>query len=146
MSRIKVAFPTVYSFKTQLPVLVQHINWGNHLGNDSYLAFAHEARVRYLDKMGFKENLIDGSTGIVLTDSYIKYQKEAFYGDLLNIFVCMKNLTKLQVDFFYEFKDANTQEVIALVKTGCAFFDYSKRTLAPLNQSVLSKLKLEITS
>jgi len=48
MSRVVIALPNEFSFSTELDVRIQHINRGNHLGNDSLITFLNEARVRFL--------------------------------------------------------------------------------------------------
>ncbi len=141
MSRLKVNIPDDFSFVTEIPVMVQHINWGLHLGNDSYLAMIHEARVRYLDTLKVTEKSFHESIGLVLTDSYVSYKLEASHGDVVQIHVAMNHLTRLEADFYYKLVSKNTGKVIATAKTGCAFFDYEKRALAPLSKDFVEKLQ-----
>lgn len=140
VSRLKIDIPDNFSFSTEIPIMVQHINWGLHLGNDSHLAIIHEARVRYLQTLNISEKSIIHSIGLVLTDSYISYKKEVTHGDTLEVFVLMDHLTRLEADIYYKLVSKKTKEVIALAKTGCAFFDYEKRKLSPLPKEVVDKL------
>ena len=141
MSRLKVNIPDEFSFVTEIPVMVQHINWGLHLGNDSYLAMIHEARVRYLDTLKVSEKSFHETIGLVLTDSYVSYKQEASHGDILQISVSMNNLTRLEADFYYKLVSKKSGNVIALAKTGCAFFDYEKRALSPLSREFVENLQ-----
>jgi acyl-CoA thioester hydrolase len=141
MSRLNIEIPEDFTFSTQIPVLVEHVNYGAHLGNDSYLSILHEARVRFLESLGFSELSVLETIGIVLTDSYISYKKETTRGDVLEIFVKLDNLSRLECDFYYKMVSKNLGVTIALAKTGAAFFDYKKRKLSPLPKHLLEILQ-----
>ena len=81
MSRIKIDLPSRFVFSTQIPIRIDDINYGSHLGHDSVLTLAHEARVRFLTAHGYTEDNIEG-VGIIMGDVGITYSSEAFYGDL----------------------------------------------------------------
>lgn len=140
MSREKITISKNLPFKTEIPVLVEHINLGGHLGNDSYLAIVHEARIRFLESKGFSELSLYEDIGLVLTDSYIRYKQETFRGDLLEVFVGVDNITHLEGDFYYRLYSTRLKKDIALAKTGCAFFNYKTRKLAKIPESIIEKL------
>ncbi len=141
MSREKIFIPKLLPFKTEIPVLVEHVNLGGHLGNDSYLVMMHEARIRFLESKGFSELSIQESIGLVLTDSYIRYKRETFRGDTLEIHVGIDNVTPLECNFYYRVFSKQSQKEIALGKTGCAFFDYTIRKLSKISEDSINKLK-----
>jgi acyl-CoA thioesterase FadM len=49
MARIKLTLPSAFGFKTQIPVRIQDLNYGNHVSNDAILSIMHEARMQYLN-------------------------------------------------------------------------------------------------
>ena len=55
MARIKIELPEKFIFSTEIPLRISDINYGGHLGNDAVLSIAHEARIRFFNKHGFKE-------------------------------------------------------------------------------------------
>ena len=50
MKRIKVEIPEKFSFETAIKVRVRDMNYGNHISNDSFLTFAHDARIDVSDQ------------------------------------------------------------------------------------------------
>lgn len=140
MSRIKLNIPQNLPFATDVPILVEHINLGGHLGNDSYLSIFHEARIRFLESLGLSELSICTDIGLVLTESYIRYETEIFRGDVLTVFVGTGNITKLECDFYYRLFSKKLSKQIAFGKTGCAFFNYKLRKLAKISEETIKKL------
>jgi acyl-CoA thioester hydrolase len=129
MPRIKLAVPEKFEFSTEIVVRITDINYGGHLGNDSILSIIHEARVRYLRNLGFSEKDID-SIGIIMADSVIIYKSEGFYGDILNVEVCVENIDTFGFDFFYKLTNTKSGKEIAASKTGMVFYDYHKKKIA----------------
>lgn len=142
MSRVKITFPDKKpSFSTQIPVLIQHINYGGHLGNDAILSVVHEARLRFFQHLGFSE--IDAfGTGLIMTDSVVIYQGEGFPGDLLTITVVLHDLSSRGFDLYYRITcDREGQEIpIAEVKTGILCFDYTIRKPVSISEQLREKL------
>ncbi len=82
MARIKIELPEKFLFRTEIPVRITDINYGGHLGNDSLLSIIHEARLRFLNHLGYSESNVE-EVGIIMIDSAIQYKSEGFYGDEL---------------------------------------------------------------
>lgn len=145
MSRLKIEIPDEFIFSTEIPVLIEHINYGAHLGNDSYLSILHEARIRFLESLGVSELSISGTIGIVLTDSYIGYKKEAHRGDILKVYVTIQNISRLECDFYYKITSVKSGALLTVAKTGAAFFDFKPRALAPLPKEALAILSSSLS-
>ncbi len=126
MSRVNIALPDSFDFTTELNIRISDLNYGGHLGNDTVLSLAHEARVRLLKSLGFNERDIDG-VGLIMTDAIVVYKSEAFYGEILCIDMVISDVTKCSCDVIYSITDKASKREIARVKTGLAFFDYKKR-------------------
>ncbi|MCB1754470.1 MAG: thioesterase family protein [Gammaproteobacteria bacterium] len=131
MSRVKIDMPENYLYSCTLPVRIDDINYGGHLGNDAVLSMMHEARVRFLKHYHYSELDIEGC-GIIMTDSVIIYKAEAFQGDLLQIEVTVGDFNKYGCDFYYLLSNKNTAVEIAHAKTGIVFFDYNERKVVRL--------------
>lgn len=134
MARVELELPETFLFRTQIPVRISDINYGNHLGNDAVLSLIHEARLQFLKQYGFKESDI-GGTGMIMVDSIIVYLSQAFYGDVLAIDVTVADLNKYGFDLLYRITNVTTEKEMARVKTGMLAFDYTKNRVASVPQA-----------
>lgn len=141
MPRIKIELPQKFIFKTELALRITDINYGGHLGNDSLLSIIHEARVRFLNHLGYSESNLEGN-GIIMIDAAIQYKSEGFYGDSLIIEIDVNGFSGIGCDFVYRITNKSTGKEIALAKTGIVFFNYEKRKTV----SVPSEFALKIES
>ena len=126
MARVKLALPERFVFSTEMPIRITDINYGGHLGNDAVLSLVHEARVRFLKAYGFSELDVDG-VGIIMADTVIVYQSEAFYGETVVIGVTAGDFSRSSCDFFYRLSDRASEREVARAKTRIVFFDYERR-------------------
>jgi acyl-CoA thioesterase FadM len=131
MPRVKIKLPEKFQFKTELPLRISDINYGGHLGNDSVLTIAHEARLRCMKDVGFSE-LDCGGAGTIMIDSMIVYKNQGFYGDTIEVEVAVTDFSKLGCDFYYLLKSKNNGNEIARVKTGMVFYDYKEGKVVPV--------------
>ena len=131
MARVKLDLPERFNFSTGLTVRIGDINYGRHLGNDAVLAYAHEARLRFLKRHGFSEADVDG-VGMIMLDAVVVYKSQAFHGDELNVDVAASDFGPCGCDFLYRMSEKKSGREIARVKTGLAFFDYSRNRIAKM--------------
>lgn len=137
MTRAYIEMPGHCDFKTSLPVRISDLNYGNHLGNDSLLSILHEARVRFLQSMGFSE-LDAGGCGIILSDVVIQYISEAFYGEVLEIAMAAGEFSRVGFALFYKVSSAGRE--VAIAKTGIVCFDYAVRKVVAVPGALRQKL------
>ena len=137
--RVQLDLPENFTFQTQIPVRITDINYGNHLGNDAILSMMHEARVQFLQNLGYTELEIEGA-GLIMSDTAIIYKGEGFYGDILTVQVTAEDLSKYGFDLFYLFANQNGKE-IARAKTGMLCFNYATRKLMSLPEKAAAKLQ-----
>lgn len=126
MARIRLDLPSVFPYSTVVPVRITDINYGAHLGNDALLGILHEARVRFLNHLGYNEQNIEGFS-IIMSDAAIIYRSESFYGDQLNIQIAVGDFHTFGCDIFYKVSELNSGREVARAKTGIVFFDYENR-------------------
>jgi acyl-CoA thioesterase FadM len=55
MREKKLLSPSPYVFQTDIKIQIGDINYGGHVGNERYLIFAQESRMRFLNTMGYSE-------------------------------------------------------------------------------------------
>lgn len=141
MNRIKLAMPKTYSFSTELNIRISDLNYGGHVGNDSFLSLMQEARQQYLKKLGYAELDFEGF-GLIMADSAIEYKHELNYGDTVRISVQAADFDKLGFDFFYLLEIINQGEIIVAgkAKTGMICYDYSTKKKMSIPVIALKKL------
>lgn len=133
MERIEIIFPETIHFTTELTVRITDLNYGGHLGNDKVLALAHEARVQYLNSLGFTEFDLSG-VGLIMADAALQFRAEAFAGEVIKIELAVPEVSRVGFSLFYRMT-SNHREV-ALVKTNLVCFDYKIRKVVSLPEDV----------
>lgn len=126
MARLKIELPDSFPFATTILVRIDDINYGNHLSNDAYLKYMHEARLRFFKHFGYSEMDLAG-TSVIMGDSAIVFKAECFYGDELSIEVTAADFGKRSFDLFYKFTNTKTNVLVCEAKTGMVCFDYTTR-------------------
>ena len=141
MERIKILIPESFSFSTIIPVRITDINYGNHLGNDSFLSLIHEARMQFFKQYGYTELQFAG-VGLIMADVAIEFKHEVLYGNAVTIYVTANGFDKLGFDIFYKIIVVkNGQEILAgKAKTGMICFDYTLKKKVAIPQKVLDKM------
>lgn len=141
MPRIKINCPKEPAFSTSIPVLVEHVNYGGHLGNDAVLSIAHEARIRFLKSLGCDE-LDAFGTGLIMTDAAVVYKSEGFQGDMLTVALVAYDISSLGFDLYYHIscERDGQKKCIAEVKTGMLCFDYERRKPMRLPEELREQL------
>lgn len=140
MARIKIEVPEKFIYKTEIPIRITDINYGGHFGNDSLLSIIHEARLRFLNHLGYSESNVEG-VGIIMIDAGVQYKSEAFYGDKLIIEVAVNDFSGIGCDFVYQLTNKDSKKEIAVAKTGIVFFNYEMRKTAPVPSEFKKKIE-----
>ncbi len=141
MPRIKLAFPEKALAQLSIPIRITDINYGNHVGNDSFVSLLHEARMQWLQHHGFTELAIDG-VGLIMSELAIEFKGESFYGDQLDIAIACGEVTRVSFELFYRIstKRKEGDVLIAIAKTGMISYDYSAKKVSPLPASLMAIL------
>lgn len=126
MGRVKLELPEQFGFSTEIAIRIGDVNYGGHLGNDTVLALAHEARVQFLKFYGFKE-MDAGGAGFIIVDAVVVYRSQGFYGQTAKIEVTVGEFSRVGCDFFYRLCDKESGREMVRAKTGIVFFDYKRQ-------------------
>jgi acyl-CoA thioester hydrolase len=142
MGRVKIKFPDNKSLHTAIiPLRINDINYGGHLGNDSVLSIIHEARVQWLASCGYTE-LDAGGNSLIMADVIIAYKAEAFYGDVLTVKIFADEISERSFDLLYHItvnRDNKTRD-IAHAKTGMVCYNYETRKVAIMKEALKRSL------
>jgi acyl-CoA thioester hydrolase len=141
MARVQVELPEQFNFSTEIPIRISDVNYGGHVGNDSVLTLAHEARVRFLKAAGYGELQLEG-IGIIVIDAAIEYKNELFYGDTVTVAVKAINFSKAGFEIYYKLEKQTEKGkvLVAKIKTGILTFDYSKKKIANIPATAVEKI------
>src|SRR5262249_24955768 len=128
-------------FSTLLTIRITDLNYGAHVGNDTFLSLIQEARQQFLMQYDYKE-LDVGGCGLILADAAVEYKKELNYGDKIKISVAASGFDKYGFDLLYkvELLTASGPVLAGKAKTGMFCYDYEKKKLVGLPEE--AKLKL----
>ncbi len=141
MNRIKLDLPEQFTFSTFLTIRITDLNYGGHVGNDSFLSLIQEARQQFLASHGYEELSIEG-IGLIMADVAIEFKKELHYGDKLKISVTADAFDKLGFDLFYLLEIMREDETLLAgkAKTGMICYDYGNGKKVPVPEAVIRKL------
>jgi acyl-CoA thioester hydrolase len=141
MPRIHISLPSTILFTAEVQVRISDINYGGHVGNDSILTIMQDARLLFYRARGFKNEIsFEGTIGQIIADASVQYKAESFLGDQLLVNVFVDDITKYGFDMLYQIINKENGKEIARGKTGIVCFDYQKRKVAPIPESVLAIL------
>ncbi len=129
MDRVKIVDPENYIYKTSMKVRVSDLNYGNHLSNDAFLRFAHEARMQFFNNLGYTELNIEG-LGTIMADAAIQFKGQGYFGDEIDISIGIGSHSKMGFDLIYKFRKANL--AVAMIKTAILGFDYEVNKVRPI--------------
>lgn len=129
-----------YPFYTTLTVQIGDVNYGGHAGNDKYLLFFHEARLRYFQELGISEGDIGEGVSLTQVEAYVSYKNEAFYGDELVIGVRIDEISRARFKVEYFVTRKNDNATISAGYTVLAGFDYREHRLKRIPTSFIDKV------
>lgn len=144
MPRIQITLPGHFSFSTQVPIRITDLNYGNHVGNDTILSLVHEARVQYLQSMGFSE-LDAGGTGLIMNAAAIQYKAEVYYGEVLKISVAPSELSASGFNLYYLLENSAGKQV-AIAQTGMVCYNYELKKISRMSEALKNGLTGQTSS
>lgn len=141
MAKTKLELPALFAFSTTIPVRITDLNYGGHVGNDTILSMIHEARVQFLQHLGYTELDLEG-VSLIMRDVTIEFKSELFYGDTITVSVAVNEISRAAFDIYYklEKKQEDKAVIAAIAKTGMVSFDYKNRKVASLPEKVKANL------
>ena len=141
MERIKITLPETFPFTTSIAISITDLNYGGHVGNDSFLSLIHEARQQFLQHYQYSEISFAG-VGLIMADAAIEFKKELNYGDILKISVVATHFDRLGFDIYYQLEvDVAGKNILAgKAKTGMMCFDYTLKKKVPVPAEAIKTL------
>lgn len=125
MPKIKLQELLSYPFTVEIPVRITDINYGGHLGNDSMVSILHEGRFRFVQHIGYKDEI---EAGMIMADLVVQFKAESFCDDKLIIGIAVGEFSKSSLRIFYKAANADGK-LIALAESGIVFIDYKTKKI-----------------
>jgi acyl-CoA thioester hydrolase len=137
MERIKINLPDNFKFSTIIKIRITDLNYGGHVGNDSFLSLMHEARQQFLNHFGYSELQIE-NTSLIMADAVIEFKKELNYPDDIKISVAANDFDKYGFDIFYKLEIINEEKLIlaAKAKTRMLCYNYQAKKLVSTSETL----------
>jgi acyl-CoA thioester hydrolase len=137
MARVKLELPTVFLATITIPIRITDLNYGKHVGNDSFVSIIHEARVQWLYQHQLSELGING-TGLIMSDLAIEFKQESYYGDIINIKIGVAEISKVSFELYYSLSTTRNDKDILLAnaKTGMVCYDYEAKKVAAIPEEL----------
>jgi len=141
MERIKINLPQTFHFSTIIKIRITDLNYGGHVGNDSFLSLIHEARQQFLNYFGYSELEFE-NVSIIMADAAIEFKRELNYGDEIRISVAASGFNKFGFDIFYKIEIINNKDFILAgkAKTGMLCYDYQAKKIMTVPEEAKIKL------
>jgi len=145
MERVKINLPEQFNFSTNIKIRITDLNYGGHVGNDSFLSLIHEARQQYLNHFGYSELQIE-NTSLIMADVSIEFKKELSYNDEVKISVASNGFDKYGFDIFYKLEIINNDSFVLAgkAKTGMLCYDYQNKKLITVPEKLKDTLSNSI--
>lgn len=141
MARIKIQLPAHFHFSCPIAVRITDMNYGGHAGNDTILSLIHEARMQFLQSLGYTE-LQFGGSGMIMADVAIEFKSELFYGDSVTASVAVDEISKIGFDLVYKLEKGTgvSTKIVAIAKTGMICYDYAAKKIVNVPEEARMKL------
>lgn len=141
MERIRIQLPEKFTYSMSLRVRITDLNYGGHVGNDRFLAYAQEARTSFLQTVGYSELSFD-TAALIQASAAIEFKKELRSGDSVIISVAAGDFHSFGFNLFYlmELEHEGKKETAAKVVTGMICYDYDLKKPVKITDAAKAKL------
>ncbi len=122
-------------------VRIGDINYGGHMGNDRSLLLFQDARIAFLEFLGFSEKNIGEDKGIIMSEAHVHFRKELFLHDRLTVDVSVEEVTTTSFTLKYTVRYLHDRAEVMNGTTKLIAYDYEKRRVARLPEMFLEKVR-----
>ena len=126
-------------FTSEYKVTIGDINYGGHMGNDKALLVFQDARLNFLNSLGFSELNIGEECGIIMVESTVRYKREVFHGDLLKTGITLSELKAKKFTLAYTVSRLPKDEIVFSGVTTFLAFNYDKRKVVQVPEAFRKK-------
>ncbi len=128
-------------FEIKYKVTIGDINYGGHMGNEVPLRLFHQVRIDFFNSLGSSELNLAENIGTIQIESFVKYKKEAFLGDVLTLKISNISIEKSTMKMDYEILNQN-QDIVVIGNTILLGYDYGKKKISRIPLEFVEKIRL----
>jgi acyl-CoA thioester hydrolase len=142
MARLKINIPNQLLTTIHLPVRINDVNYGNHVGNSAFVGLVHEARLQWLQQYQLSE-LDCGGVGMIMSNLSVEFKNEAFYGDALAVNIYIGEITSVSFELIYQLTTNRNNAIIIVANaiTTMVCYNYTLKKIAAVPASLLNIIK-----
>ncbi len=122
-------------------IRIGDINYGGHLGNDKALLLFQDARIRFLESLGFSERSIGDRAGIIMAEAHIYFRKEVFLHDTLYADVSVTEVNNSSFGLTYSIKRTRDAAEVLHGSTKLIAFDYERKKVTRLPEVFIRAIR-----
>jgi len=122
-------------------VRIGDINYGGHMGNDAALLLFQDARIRFLESIGFSEKNIGDQAGIILSEAHVYFRKEVFLHDELLAGVAVAEVTTSSFVLTYSIKRTGDGAEVLNGSTRLIAYDYERKKVTRLPEAFITAIR-----
>lgn len=141
MSDAEAALRREFPVVVETPVAWGDMDYWRHVNNIVFFRYFESARIEYLDRIGFRQEVEGGSVGPILSATNARFRRPLTYPDTVLVGA---RATEVQVDrFVMEYRlVSRAQGAVAADGGGTLVsFDYAANVKAPLPPQVRAALE-----
>jgi YbgC/YbaW family acyl-CoA thioester hydrolase len=112
-----------------LTVRIGDLNYGNHVDYQNFFSYFQEARIAYLNRLGYSELDIEGY-GMIVGEANCKYKQELFLNDNIQV-ACRTSVIKSKL-FIMEYRISKADNICAEGFTKNFCYDYQAKSVVRL--------------
>jgi acyl-CoA thioesterase FadM len=124
-------------------IRIGDINYGGHMGNEAALLLFQDARIRFLESIGFSEKYIGDKAGIILTEAHVYFRKEVFLHDELYADIAVAEVTTSSFEMVYSIKRSADAVEVLNGRTRLIAFDYDRKKVTRLPEAFIRAIRLQ---
>ena len=135
MERFTIVLPEKLNFTTEIRVLINDINSGNHVGHDPFVRYFNEVYRRFSDAFDIRRKMIMAGLAVL-------FKSEAFYGDVFKCEAAVSIHTKHRCHFYCRMSNSKTGKEIIRARARITFFDYTPKKPVEVPEQIRSFAKI----
>ena len=125
---------------SEYKVSIGDINYGGHMGNDKALQVFHDARINFLEQLGYSELNMGNNIVIIVVEANVKYKKEVFLHDILETEVWVSKIDGLKWTISYDSKRKNDGKIVLTGSTVMFCYNYKHKKITKIPGDFLVKI------